>query len=81
MFTLSKYPLRLYAMKILYALQEVTGHEGTKPTQIVFLKTGNIFTTGFSKMSERQVALWDSVGYTQSFEYSQILNSSVFDVS
>lgn len=57
-------------MVILYALQEVTGHEGTKPTQIVFLKNGNIFTTGFSKMSERQVALWDSVGYILLFEYS-----------
>jgi hypothetical protein len=47
---------------ILCALQEATGHEGSKPTQIVFLKNGNIFTTGFSKMSERQVALWDGVG-------------------
>jgi coronin-1B/1C/6 len=29
--------------------------------QVVYLKDGKIFTTGFSKMSERQYALWDGV--------------------
>jgi len=42
-------------------MQEATGHEGSKPAQIVFLKNGSILTTGFSKMSERQIAMWDSV--------------------
>ena len=37
------------------------GHEGAKPTQIIYLKDGNIFTTGFSRMSERQYALWNEV--------------------
>jgi coronin-1B/1C/6 len=41
-------------------VKEVVAHEGAKPTQVVFLKNGQIFTTGFSKMSERQYALWDS---------------------
>ena len=27
----------------------------------VYLKEGKIFTTGFSRMSERQYALWDEV--------------------
>lgn len=27
----------------------------------VFVSDGNILTTGFSRMSERQVALWDTV--------------------
>lgn len=40
-------------------LKMAGGHEGAKPTQIVYLKDGNIFTTGFSRMSERQYALWD----------------------
>lgn len=40
-------------------LHEVCAHEGTKPTQVVYLKNGTVFTTGFSKMSERQYALWD----------------------
>ncbi|XP_059179238.1 coronin-1C-A-like isoform X4 [Physella acuta] len=34
-------------------------HLGSKPAQCAYLKNGQIFTTGFSKMSERQYALWD----------------------
>ncbi|ESN94102.1 hypothetical protein HELRODRAFT_115173 [Helobdella robusta] len=40
-------------------LSEACCHEGNKPTQVVYLKNDTIFTTGFSKMSERQYALWD----------------------
>lgn len=36
-------------------------HDGAKPQQCVYLKDGRIFTTGFSKMSERQYALWKEV--------------------
>ncbi|XP_078083440.1 coronin-1C-like isoform X2 [Mustelus asterias] len=34
-------------------------HEGSRPMRAVFLTNGNIFTTGFSRMSERQLALWN----------------------
>lgn len=34
-------------------------HEGTRPMRAVFLSNGKILTTGFSRMSERQLALWD----------------------
>ncbi|XP_033748826.1 coronin-1A-like isoform X2 [Pecten maximus] len=34
-------------------------HESSKPAQAVFLKDGRIFSTGFSRMSERQYAVWD----------------------
>lgn len=42
-------------------------HEGTRPVRAVFVSDGKILTTGFSRMSERQVALWDmvSVGMEQ----------------
>lgn len=40
--------------------KEVVAHEGSKPAQVQYLKNGVIFTTGFSKMSERQLSLWDS---------------------
>lgn len=40
-------------------LHETVAHDGTKPTQVVYLKDNKVFTTGFSKMSERQYALWD----------------------
>lgn len=32
-------------------------HEGTKATRAIFLRHGLVFTTGFSKMSERQYSL------------------------
>uniref|UniRef100_A0A803VGC8 Coronin n=2 Tax=Muscicapidae TaxID=36291 RepID=A0A803VGC8_FICAL len=35
-------------------------HEGARPMRAIFLADGKIFTTGFSRMSERQVALWDT---------------------
>jgi len=42
-------------------MQEGYTHEGTKSIQVVYLKNGSLFTTGFSRMSERQYALWDGV--------------------
>ena len=36
-------------------------HDGTRPMRAVFLSDGKILTTGFSRMSERQMALWDTV--------------------
>ncbi|KAG1654186.1 Coronin-1C [Nymphon striatum] len=38
-------------------LHEGAGHEGPKPQRVIFLKNGLIFTTGFSRRSERQYAL------------------------
>ncbi|XP_065426237.1 coronin-1B-like isoform X2 [Chrysemys picta bellii] len=34
-------------------------HEGARPMRAIFLADGKIFTTGFCRMSERQLALWD----------------------
>lgn len=36
---------------------EGPGHEGAKPQRAIYLRNGLIFTTGFSRMSERQYAL------------------------
>ncbi|KAM7139582.1 coronin-6 isoform 2-T2 [Macrochelys suwanniensis] len=38
---------------------KVKPHEGARPIRAIFMADGKIFTTGFSKMSERQLALWD----------------------
>jgi hypothetical protein len=35
-------------------------HDGTKTSKALFLKDGRIITFGFSRMSDRQYALWDS---------------------
>lgn len=37
--------------------EEVVAHEGMKPSQAVYTKDGQIFTTGFTKQSERQYSL------------------------
>ena len=58
---------------------QAMGHEGAKPMQVVYLKDGRLFTTGFSKMSERQYALWDGVSIMASFrEIAHIMEISVF---
>lgn len=40
-------------------LREAFCHEGSKPVQVCYMKNNTIFSTGFSRMSERQYALWD----------------------
>lgn len=39
--------------------KESLGHEGSKISRVAFMKNNKLFTTGFSKMSERQYAVWD----------------------
>lgn len=40
-------------------LEKEKPHDGTRPVRAIFTSDGKIFTTGFGKMTERQVALWD----------------------
>ncbi|XP_033502576.2 uncharacterized protein coro1cb isoform X1 [Epinephelus lanceolatus] len=40
-------------------------HEGARPMRAIFLANGNIFTTGFSRMSERQLALWKAENFDE----------------
>jgi coronin-1B/1C/6 len=40
-------------------LQSGVGHQGGKPSRAIYLRDGRIFSTGFSKMAERQYAVWD----------------------
>ncbi|XP_020498890.2 coronin-1C-A [Labrus bergylta] len=35
-------------------------HEGARPMRAIFLSDGNLLTTGFSRMSERQIVLWNA---------------------
>jgi len=41
-------------------LVESKGHQATKPMRGFFMTDGKLFTTGFSRTSERQYALWDT---------------------
>ncbi|CAM9194657.1 unnamed protein product, partial [Lampetra fluviatilis] len=40
-------------------MEKDKAHDGARPMRAVFMADGKIFTTGFSRMSERQLALWD----------------------
>lgn len=52
------------------------GHQGAKPAQCVYLKDGKIFTTGFSRMSERQYALWNEKDLSTPMVMTEIDNSN-----
>mmetsp|Transcript_64932 Transcript_64932/g.103327 ORF Transcript_64932/g.103327 Transcript_64932/m.103327 type:complete len:464 (-) Transcript_64932:703-2094(-) len=42
-------------------VKEASGHEGAKPQRVAFCENlGYLFTCGFSKMSARQYAVWDT---------------------
>ncbi|XP_041035987.1 coronin-1A-like [Carcharodon carcharias] len=40
-------------------LEKEKSHDGSRPVRAIFVAGDKILTTGFGKMSERQVALWD----------------------
>ncbi|CAF1595536.1 unnamed protein product [Adineta ricciae] len=42
-----------------HVIKSAMGHQGAKPARAIYLRDGRIFSTGFSRMSERQYALWD----------------------
>uniref|UniRef100_A0A8C2VPD0 Coronin n=1 Tax=Chinchilla lanigera TaxID=34839 RepID=A0A8C2VPD0_CHILA len=51
-------------------------HEGTRPVHAVFVSEGKILTTGFSRMSERQVALWDTKHLEEPLSLQELDTSS-----
>ncbi|XP_069082358.1 coronin-6 isoform X2 [Pleurodeles waltl] len=40
-------------------------HEGMRPMRAIFTRDGNIFTTGFSRMSQRELGLWDPTNFEE----------------
>lgn len=46
--------------------ERLAPHEGIRPMRAIFTRDGNIFTTGFTRMSQRELGLWDPV--TQSVQ-------------
>lgn len=41
--------------------ERFAAHEGMRPMRAVFTRQGHIFTTGFTRMSQRELGLWDPV--------------------
>ncbi|CAF3955446.1 unnamed protein product [Rotaria magnacalcarata] len=56
------------------------GHQGAKPARAIYLRDGRIFSTGFSRMSERQYALWDedNLGISLTMEELDSSNGILF---
>lgn len=46
---------------ILFFQERLAPHEGIRPMRAIFTREGNIFTTGFTRMSQRELGLWDPV--------------------
>ncbi|KAL8599971.1 hypothetical protein ACOMHN_038970 [Nucella lapillus] len=57
-------------------LQECKAHDGAKPAQARYMKDGRVFTTGFSRMSARQYALWDENNLKEALTMEEIDNSN-----
>lgn len=57
--------IRIYDPRSGEMEQEAIGHEGAKPQKAIFLRNGLLFTTGFSRMSERQYALRSEVAISE----------------
>ena len=67
--------------KIVLLFQHGLGHPGNKSSHVVFLGDMNmLFTTGFSRMNERQVAIWDVVRNFKRFLLKKITIAFVTSV-
>ncbi|KAH7355497.1 actin-binding protein-like protein [Pyrenochaeta sp. MPI-SDFR-AT-0127] len=68
--------LRVWDVRQEKPAQEVAGHPGAKNSRAVWMgETDRIATTGFSRMSDRQLGLWDPRNPTEPIGGFQILDS------
>ncbi|XP_027009177.1 coronin-6-like isoform X2 [Tachysurus fulvidraco] len=45
--------------------ERLAPHEGIRPMRAIFTREGNIFTTGFTRMSQRELGLWDPTNFEE----------------
>ena len=68
--------LRIWDTRQEKPVQEVSGHQGAKNSRAVWMgEHDRIATTGFSRMSDRQLALWDIKSPGQPVDGFQMLDS------
>ena len=59
-------------------LQEGSGHTGSKASRVIFCgSTGKLFTTGFSRTSDRQYGVWNSVSGVQYLVVNVLVHNTV----
>ncbi|XP_058925343.1 coronin-1B [Kogia breviceps] len=56
--------------------ERAKAHEGARPMRAIFLADGKVFTTGFSRMSERQLALWDPENFGEPMALQELDSSN-----
>lgn len=63
-------------MSFLLPQERLAPHDGMRPMRAIFTREGNIFTTGFTRMSQRELGLWDPVHTYHFFSVFVILLST-----
>ncbi|CAO3596440.1 unnamed protein product [Absidia cylindrospora] len=68
--------LRIFDVRSNKVVQEGSGHQGIKGSRVVWLgDTDRLVTTGFSRMSDRQLNLWDTTNLEKPIK-SEFLDTS-----
>jgi len=67
--------LRLIDPRTNKVVQEVEGHAGVKGSRVIFIG-GRLFSCGFSRSSEREIALWDTRDLTKKLACQSIDSAS-----
>lgn len=66
----------MIVLSVFVSFQHGVGHPGNKGSHVVFLGDMNmLFSTGFSRMNERQLAIWDVVRINLFFAFSFLANT------
>ncbi|KAF9573321.1 Coronin-like protein crn1 [Mortierella alpina] len=69
--------LRVFDVRSNKIVQQADSHQGVKGSRVVWLGTGDrLATTGFSKMSDRQVNIWDSSNLEKPLKSTNLDTSS-----
>ncbi|RHZ52440.1 hypothetical protein Glove_461g72 [Diversispora epigaea] len=69
--------LRIFDVRSNKIVQEAVSHQGVKGSRVVWLgNSDRIVTTGFSKMSDRQVFLWNSASFEKPIKNIMLDTSS-----
>ncbi|KAM9437679.1 coronin-6-like isoform 1-T2 [Salvelinus alpinus] len=45
--------------------ERMAPHDGIRPMRAIFTRDGNLFTTGFTRMSQRELGLWDPTSFEE----------------
>uniref|UniRef100_A0A8C4Q244 Coronin n=1 Tax=Eptatretus burgeri TaxID=7764 RepID=A0A8C4Q244_EPTBU len=56
--------------------ERLAPHEGIRPMRAIFTRDDHVFTTGFTRMSERQMGLWDPKNFEEPIALQELDTSN-----